>query len=63
MKYGTFEMMPAMFNNTEAWVCFANEWREMPHAEVLQKTKIMSEAEFKRTFADLPDLPKAAFSD
>lgn len=64
MKYGAFESFPAMFDELEGWVLFPspNEWRELPHSEVLQKTKIMSEAEFRRTYGKLPPLPKVAFS-
>jgi hypothetical protein len=48
MKYGAFESHPAMFDDREGWVLFPSprEWLELDHSEVLQKTKVMSEAEF-----------------
>jgi len=63
MNYGTFEAMPAMFNDKdEAWVCYAGDWRKMPWTEVYGTAGIRTEAEFKRAFPDLPPLPKGAFS-
>jgi hypothetical protein len=64
LRFGAFEAHPAIFDDTEAWVLFPSptEWRELPHSEVLQKTKVMSEAEFRRTYGDLPRLPGGAFA-
>jgi hypothetical protein len=64
LHFGAFEAHPAICDDNEGWVLFPSprEWRELPHAEVLQKTKIMSEAEFRRTYGELPPLPGGAFA-
>jgi hypothetical protein len=66
MNYGTFEAMPAIFNDRdEAWVLYgskASDWRKMPWTEVYGNAGVRTEAEFKRAFPDLPPLPKGAFA-
>jgi hypothetical protein len=65
MKYGAFESYPCIYNEREGWVLFDTEtsdWRKMPLAEIEMTARPMSEAEFKQTYGELPDLPKAAFS-
>jgi hypothetical protein len=72
MIYGTFEMCPAIFDDSgppyetkEAWVCYGREWVKMPWDEVYPNGKITcppwTEAEFWATYTDLPPLPKTAF--
>jgi hypothetical protein len=65
MNYGTFEAMPAVFNDTdEAWVLYGSksyDWRKMPWSEVYGNAGLVTEADFKRDFPRLPPLPKRAF--
>jgi hypothetical protein len=62
MKYGAFESNPACFTDNEAWVYqHDNVWRKMNSAEVVQHAAVMSEADYRAAYPDLPALPKAAF--
>jgi len=62
MNYGTFEASPAVWNDAgEAWVLLGGEWRQLHIAEIMSGARPMAEAEWKRSYADLPPMPKAAF--
>ena len=61
-KYGAFESNPARFTDNEAWVYqHDNVWRKVNSAEVAQHAALMSEADYRAAYPDLPALPKAAF--
>ena len=61
-RYGAFESNPARFTDTEAWVCqHDNVWRQMNAGEVLNGAAVLSEADYRANYGDLPALPKAAF--
>jgi hypothetical protein len=63
MKYGAFESFPVMYDERESWVLFdSHDWRKLQLAEIMLNARPMSEAEFKRTYGELPALPKEAFS-
>lgn len=59
MKYATFETFPCVYTDARAWVLFnaPDGWREISHAEVLQKARPLSKEEFERRFPNLPALP------
>ncbi len=61
VKYGSFEQYPARFSDYEAWVLIKNEWRKFNAAEVRNSVHTLDEAEFKKVFGQLPDLPGEAF--
>jgi hypothetical protein len=69
MNYGTFEGMPAVFNDTdEAWVLYgygrkSYDWHRITWTEVYSKAGLRTEAEFKRAFPRLPNLPNRAFAN
>jgi hypothetical protein len=65
-KYGAFESHPCIYDETQGWVLFdstSDDWRKLQLAEIMLNTRPMSEAEFKRTYGNLPALPKDAFAD
>jgi hypothetical protein len=60
--YGAFESNPARYTDTEAWVCqHDNVWRQMNAGEVLHHAAVLSEAQYQKSFPNLPALPKEAF--
>lgn len=62
LNYGTFEGHPAIWSDREAWVLYdGTDWCKIHHSEILQGASPMPEAEFKATFQDIPEMPKAAF--
>jgi len=61
VKFGAFESYPARFTDYEAWVLIKNEWTEFHVAEVRDKGKALSEADFNKRFGQVPTLPAAAF--
>jgi hypothetical protein len=62
-KYGAFESHPARFTDTEAWVYqHDNIWRKMNSAEVTQHAAVLSEANYRAAYPDLPALPTTAFT-
>jgi len=62
-RYGTFEGMPAVYDDHEAWVLFENNggWYNIPLAEVLQNGSVLSEDDYRKKFPNLPALPATAF--
>jgi hypothetical protein len=77
MIYGTFEMMPAIFDDggnepipyskKEAWVCIAKEWRKLPWEEVYANGKVDNPRETEAEFwaywkGHIPPLPPEAFA-
>jgi hypothetical protein len=57
MKYATFEMFAAVYNDREAWYYF-DKWRQFPLAEIEHFAKPITKAEWDKRFDDLPDLPE-----
>lgn len=60
-KYGSLEGHPVRFIDDEAWVFAKNAWHPNNSAEVLVGAHVMSEAEFRKDFGELPPLPSKAF--
>lgn len=61
MKFGDIDDLPVIFDDKRA-VMFGNgQWNPIDHAEAHFKAKLMSEAEFKKCFPDLPPLPDNVF--
>ena len=63
MKVGFafIEDFPVKFTATEAWACLRERWEEFHPAEAYHDAKVLSEAEFKKSFPNLPPLPPEAF--
>lgn len=61
-KFGSFESMPAIFNDAEAWVLFGGTWRELGPFEVSFGAGLMTKRNFERTYSRLPALPAHAFA-
>lgn len=62
IRYGFFESMPAIFTRYEAWVLYANEWREINAGEVTTNAGLMSKDKFEKSYGKLPPLPSRAFA-
>jgi hypothetical protein len=48
---------PVRFDDTEAWQFIGGEWKPLNGADAFHKAKLLSEAEFNKSFGQLPPLP------
>jgi len=64
IKYAYWEDLAVrLASDGEAWLFNekTNAWEKMNAADAMFKAKLLSEAEFKSLFPDLPSLPGKAF--
>ncbi len=59
--YGSYEFEPVCLTENEAWMCLDGAWDPMNVADANVKAGLMTEAEFKDTYGELPPLPSEAF--
>lgn len=62
-KFASMEGNACRYNDSEAWwfVDEQNRWIELSAASVHNHAKMLTEAEFKSEFPQLPPLPSDAF--
>ena len=51
-----------LFTDNEAWQCIGDkEWKPLDTADAHFKAKLLSDAEYRKMFGNLPSLPATAF--
>jgi hypothetical protein len=61
-KYGSLDGLPCRWRGWEAWEMWCDgRWHEANAAEVVTKAWVMTEAQYRKSFGDVPPLPIVAF--
>jgi hypothetical protein len=62
VSYCSFDGIPTLVSDTEAWWFNNNEWKRINGAEAGMGAVIIGEERFTKMFGKLPPLPDTAFS-
>jgi hypothetical protein len=63
ISYCSFEGVPTLVSDTEAWSFANGAWKEINGAEAGMGAAIIGEERFTKMFGQLPPLPATAFQD
>lgn len=59
-RYAAIDGRAVRYSDTEAWWFVRDAWKALDVADAFSDARVLSEAEYKAMFPDLPNLPEVA---